>query len=162
MVRCFDNQEVLRIRPEQVVRLASSLLHFNNIETDEVSFYFVDDVTISGLHDRFFRDPSPTDCISVPIDSPEERSEYHILGEIFICTTVTLAYARTHNLSPYEELSLYMVHGILHLIGYEDELPEQKKIMRQEEIGCMNYLCRNGLLLDNHGYTTHNTETGSC
>ena len=98
--------------------------------------YFVTMKEICRLHDQFFNDPSPTDCITFPIDlDPATADRY--LGDIFIAPEAALAYP-----DPYEETTLYLVHGLLHLIGYDDLTPIEKKKMRRKEKSCMRRLSR--------------------
>jgi len=99
---------------------------------DEVSFHFVTKKEIASLHDTFFNDPTSTDCITFPVDSykaPRPR----VLGEVFICPKVAIEYAQEHQTDPQQETLLYIVHGLLHLLGYDDIQPRDRKIMRQKE-----------------------------
>ena len=136
---CFDTQSSLKISPETVHRLTEAVLTFKQVKTDEVIFHFVDKSTMTKLHEEFFHDPTPTDCISFPIDaSSEEGDGYHILGEVFVCPEVAIEQAKTFKQEPYREVSLYCIHGLLHLLGYDDLDPRQEKMMREEEKRCMN------------------------
>lgn len=147
--RCYDNQAFLKISPESIQLLVEKFLAFKQISTDEVILYFIDKKTISSLHEDYFRDPNPTDCISFPMDRPGEDSVgYHILGEVFICPEVAFEYAEKHNLSVYDELSMYVIHGLLHLLGYDDLSPSEEKIMREEEKRCMKILRQQDALID--------------
>lgn len=147
--RCYDSQSSLKISPLRVQLLAETLLEFKQIQTDEVIFHFIDKKTISELHEEFFKDPSPTDCISFPIDRPNDDSGgHHILGEVFVCPQVAIEYAEEHNLSPHSELSMYIIHGLLHLLGYDDLSTSDEKIMREEEKRCMKYLRQKNALID--------------
>lgn len=129
-------------------RLVTSFLHWKQISSDEVSIHFVDKDEISRLHGDFFNDPSPTDCISFPIDAPDEnKGEYTVLGEIFVCPQVGIEYAIKNNQDPYVEVSLYVIHGLLHLLGFDDQSEEEKVIMRGEENSAMEYLKENKGLL---------------
>lgn len=76
------------------------------------------------------------------MDPPFEKKEgdYSLLGEIFVCPSVALSYAHAHQLNPYEELSLYMVHALLHLLGFDDRDEETEKEMREAENSAMRYL----------------------
>lgn len=115
------------------------LLKKLDIETDEVILHFVTKKKMGKIHEDFFSDPSPTDCMSFPIDSPKSKSkgkEPHILGEIFVCPKVALEYAQEKNLDPYTETTLYIIHGLLHLIGYDDLDAKSRKKMRQMEKTC--------------------------
>ena len=103
---------------------------------EQIAVFFVTSKELCRLHDEFFDDPSPTDCITFPIDlDPETPDRY--LGDIFISPEAALAYPK-----PYEELTLYLVHGLLHLIGYDDMTPAEKKKMRRKEKSCMHRLSR--------------------
>jgi probable rRNA maturation factor len=103
---------------------------------------------ISNLHQQFFDDPSPTDCISFPIDTTKARKkEFSVLGEIFVCPKVAIEYATAHTIDPYLELSLYTVHGLLHLLGYDDLDPKQRKEMRREEKRCLKLLTEQNRLI---------------
>ncbi len=119
---------------------AEGLLEHLHCPHDEVSVYFVTTKQICSLHEQFFNDPSPTDCISFPLDT-------HHLGEIFICPETALLYAKKHTLDPRKELTLYLVHGILHCLGFDDLTPKQKRTMRKKEKHCMQFLEAQGLIL---------------
>lgn len=106
---------------------------------DEVSIFLVTETKIKKLHQQFFDDPSSTDCISLPMDDDDETG-YKILGEVFICPKVAIAYAETHESDPYLEVTLYLVHGILHLLGYDDIAANDRKTMRAQEKKFMKIL----------------------
>ena len=111
----------------------------------EVTLHFVDESQICRLHKQFFNDPSPTDCITLPIDPPGRSCD--MLGEVFICPQTAIKYAQKQNADPYQELTLYIVHGLLHLLGYKDiEQPDQDK-MRAAEKKCMDLLTAKDLIL---------------
>lgn len=112
----------------------------------EVSIHFVEEATICELHDEYFQDPSPTDCISFPIDD-ETETEWRILGEIFISPKAALDYSSDKKLNSYEELTLYLVHGLLHLLGYDDKEEKERQIMRSKEASKLALLKEKELLL---------------
>ena len=104
--------------------LASFILKEKKLVDKELSLYFVGKRKISLLHAQFFDDPSPTDCISFPFNEPL------FLGEIFICPQIAKEYDPE---KPHEETSLYIIHGILHLLGYDDiESKERKKMVLEQ------------------------------
>lgn len=151
---CYDSQDSLKIPSSRVQLLAEAFLRFKEIETDEVIFHFVDKKVISALHDKYFNDPKPTDCISFPIDNVNDPSGgHHILGEVFVCPEVAIEYALKNQLNPYHELSLYITHGLLHLLGYDDLSFDKEKVMRQEEKRCMDYLRNQNVLIDEPSQT---------
>lgn len=126
-----NTQNDLKIQSRSIKPIVKAVLALEDISAEEVSLNFVDVETISSLHDEYFDDPSQTDCISFPLDGEEE--EFRVLGEIFVCPKTAIDYAKEHDGDPYEELLLYIIHGLLHLIGLDDIDPEDREEMRRRE-----------------------------
>lgn len=123
------------------------LLKDLKIFTHEVIFHFVSEAKISLIHKQFFNDPSSTDCITFPMDPPGPPTEdIHILGEAFVCPKTAKEYAKAHHIDPHEELYRYVVHSLLHLIGYDDLYPDEKLKMKRKERLCLKKLAAAGLL----------------
>lgn len=133
IITLTDQQKALTISFAQVRQVVRHVLSEEGQACDEVTICFVDTPTISQLHQKFFNDPSPTDCISFPLDDPEEATPYRILGEIFVCPDTAIAYALKHQKDPYDETKRYIVHGLLHLLGYDDTETEARKVMKKAE-----------------------------
>lgn len=147
-VSVSNKQKSLVIVSSQIKKIAIEVVRFEKKEYDEVAIHLVDKKTISRLHVEYFDDPSPTDCISFPVDE-EGGSGYRVLGDVFVCTEVALEYAISHHLDPYEEVTLYIVHGLLHLMGYDDIDKGPRAKMRAAEQRQMKHLNRLGLCLKN-------------
>jgi probable rRNA maturation factor len=147
IVNVLDQQTDLKISVDQVQRLVQQVIQTEGQTCDEVNIYFVDTATISQLHDQFFNDPSPTDCISFPIDEEQEEGQFRLLGEIFVCPATAIAYVAKYEGNVYEETSLYLVHGLLHLMGYDDLKEEDISLIRQAEERHMHNLQSLGLQL---------------
>ena len=143
-----NTQSALSVSEEGIERLVKAFLKWKKVSTDEVSVHFVEKDEISRLHQSFFEDPSPTDCISFPIDPPKKPQDgYSVLGEIFVCPEVGIEYAQKNGGDPYTEVSLYVIHGLLHLLGFDDQEDDERTIMRGEENSAMEYLKENKVLL---------------
>lgn len=112
--------------------LAKAVIEYKRSNHRGLAFYFVTKKRICELHSQFFQDPTLTDCITFPID------ETH--GEIFICPRAAILYAREHGGDPHDETALYMIHGILHLLGYDDLNPSKRRAMRKNEKKCMAHV----------------------
>ena len=132
----FNQQRDLKLSSRAVKALVQAVLSSEGVECGEVSVYFVSEKTICQLHHDFFQDPSPTDCISFPLETNP------LSGEVFVCPKTAVKYASEKRLDPYEETALYVVHGLLHLLGYDDLTPAQRRIMRKKEKSCMDELNR--------------------
>ncbi len=116
----------------KIAPIVEQVIAFEKQKCDEVEIHFVDKKQISLLHDQHFRDPSPTDCISFPLDG-KECSHYRHIGIVVVCPEVAIEYSKKENIDPYREMILYLIHGLLHLIGYRDQTDEDCIQMRQAE-----------------------------
>lgn len=133
-----NSQCALPISDFSVKKVVRHLMEAYQVRCQEIAVHFVSRPKIQALHKRFFQDGTATDCITLPYSSPEEAS--HCLGEIFICPEVALTYAKRHGLDPYKELTLYLVHGFLHLMGFKDKTAAQRQQMRAEERKCLEHV----------------------
>ena len=111
---------------KKVVRL---ILNEAKIESAEIGIAVVDDPTITKVHAEFLGDDSPTDVISFMLDYSPSRLE----GEVVASAETAIARAPEFDWSPEEELLLYVIHGVLHLVGYDDTTPKARKTMRKME-----------------------------
>jgi probable rRNA maturation factor len=90
----------------------------------EVFVWLISDRRIALLHRKFMRESGPTDVLTFQ----------H--GEIFISVETARRQARTFGNSLMRELKLYIVHGLLHLHGFDDQTPTEARRMKtaQEKI----------------------------
>ncbi len=139
-VNVSNRQKALPLSKSSVKKAVEALCLFLEISCDELSIFFVTEKKISALHAQFFNDPTPTDCITFPIDKS-------YLGDLFICPETAIQYASKQGIDPYTETLLYLVHGILHLIGYDDLEPIQRRAMRKMEKTCMSHLSKQRIKL---------------
>lgn len=105
-----------------------------------------DDPTIQALNLQYLGRDCPTDVISfhqsadVPWPTGTQKLPAHqppiVLGDVVISRDTAIRQAADNGLTLEQELSLLTIHGMLHLLGYEDETPARKKKMhaRQWEI----------------------------
>lgn len=80
-------------------------------------------------------DPTPTDVITFPGDPAMDFA-----GEICVSIEHAYAFAKRKNLDFARELTLYLVHGYLHLAGFDDIKPEWKRKMRRAEKKAVSWL----------------------
>jgi rRNA maturation RNase YbeY len=88
---------------------------------------FREDTFLQNLHKQYFNDPSPTDVIT--FDLGEETVE----GEIYIAEGQARQQCKQYRVPLSEEVARLVIHGILHLKGYEDEKTEDRAIMKDME-----------------------------
>ena len=129
--------EALQFESQEVTDLFHFLDQYQGyaIPEGELSIALVDDKTQCDLHEQFLNDPTTTDVITFPGDPLMDFA-----GEI--CVNVELA----HSVAPQnqqtfsQELTLYLVHGWLHLAGLDDHADEDIAQMRAAEATLMNAL----------------------
>ena len=106
--------------------LACTTLLGEGIDRAELSVSFVDADEITALHERFMDEPGPTDVLAFPLDDPAPldvdeaagREGVSFLGDVVVAPTEA---ERNNPSDPAAELRLLLVHGILHLLGYDHE-----------------------------------------
>jgi len=99
-----------------------------HVPAGELSLAFLTDAALARLHADFLSDPSPTDVITFSGDSA-----HGLAGEICISVDTARAYPARHGHEFADELTLYLVHGYLHLAGYDDhKTPERRQIRAAE------------------------------
>lgn len=97
----------------------------------DLVFYIVPSATITLLNSEHLGHEGPTDVIT--FDYADAVSPNSIHGEVFVCLQVAESQAVVYNTSWEEEIVRYMIHGVLHLIGFDDLKPELKKKMKKAE-----------------------------
>jgi probable rRNA maturation factor len=99
----------------------------------DMTVRLTDDEGIADIHLEFFNDSTPTDVISFPSgESLEAETGY--LGDVVI--SVETAQANSHDAghSPGREVAFLILHGILHLCGFDDSTPEERRLMLERQL----------------------------
>ena len=130
----------LRLDKKSVARVISILdahrgKFLGGCPDGELSLAFMTDAKLAKLHDDFLDDPTTTDVITF-----EGQPEFGVAGEICVSADTAATFAKTHGKNFSEELTLYVVHGWLHLAGYDDLQPAKKRKMRAAEARALKLL----------------------
>ena len=113
----ISNRQERPVDEEGLRALARDTLRGEGIERAELSVSFVEQDEIAGLHERFMDEPGPTDVLSFPLDDMDEDG-VRLLGDVVVAPAEA---PRNNPSDPEAELRLLLVHGILHLLGYDHE-----------------------------------------
>jgi probable rRNA maturation factor len=99
----------------------------------EICFIFISDREIARVNWRFLKHRGPTDVITFPYGPSGPGLPF---GDIYISTDTAARQARRGGYPAYQELALLVVHGLLHLAGYEDDTDARRKRMfaRQKQL----------------------------
>ena len=108
-----------------LVELARATLRGESLHRVELSVSFVEDAEMADLHARYMDEAGPTDVLSFPLDD-EEHGGVRVLGDVVIAPAQA---SRNNPEDPAAELRLLLVHGILHLLGYDHETSRDRTRM---------------------------------
>jgi probable rRNA maturation factor len=117
---------------DRLQRLARHVLRARRVpDAMEVSVLCVDRPTIAALNERHMGKDGPTDVLAFPMDMPGESlsDEPAILGDVVLCPAVAAEQAPAHGATAQGEMDLLVVHGILHLLGFDHAEPGEKAEM---------------------------------
>jgi probable rRNA maturation factor len=146
-----DDQSDIDLDPARWARLARHALLARGTTSGELSLTFVDEATIAELNREHMGVDEPTDVLSFPLDADLSPGDVPadgvpvLLGDIVICPAVAARNAPdrlttephpghpTHDGSVDAELSLLVVHGVLHVLGMDHADPDQAAAMQAQE-----------------------------
>jgi len=131
-----NNQSKTELNLEYWENFVSQILELLKLDDDnEISITFTNNEEIHKLNKEYRRVNSPTDVLSFPFNN-ELKLPIHILGDIIISIEKAEEQAKEFGHSIDREIAFLIVHGILHLLGYDHKKPEQeeKMISKQKEL----------------------------
>jgi probable rRNA maturation factor len=129
VVQIANRQTAVRLAPAKLRRAVRIVLAEAAAPRIRISLAVVDDATIARLNWQFLRHRGPTDVLSFLLEQSEECLE----AEIVACGDVARREAPRHGWTAHDELLLYVVHGALHLLGYDDGTAAGRARMRRRE-----------------------------
>lgn len=132
-----NQQSRLTIEADAIQRVVESILAGEGLEAAAIQIAIVDDPTIHDLNRRFLDHDEPTDVLSFPLAELPE-----VDGCLAVSADTAARRAASYGWSAADELLLYVVHGTLHLVGYDDLSRELRAQMRAKE---RHYLALAGL-----------------
>ena len=138
-VSVANTQREAPVDATRMARLArSSVKRLHITASGRLAITFIDSRRLRTLNRRFLRHDRATDVLSFRYDGesaclPKPLRRRQVVGEILIAPRQARTYAKRHGLPYDEELSRYVVHGLLHWLGHDDGTPAQQRRMRMFE-----------------------------
>lgn len=117
---------------EDLIRAARLALKHHGIQTGQLEIAVVDDVEMCAQHQRWLDDDTPTDALTFDLRD-DDAEDSLIDGQLIVCETVARNRAIESGHDWSDELTLYVVHGCLHLCGFDDKNPTDAERMHAEE-----------------------------
>ena len=141
-----NRQRARRINVELLREIAEAVLEKElALRKYELAVHFVSARKMTELNEHFLQHSGSTDVITFDYrDGYTELSaeDLELAGEIYISVPDAEAQAREFGTTLPEELARYVVHGILHLRGYDDLDPASRRVMKREENRLVRRLVR--------------------
>jgi probable rRNA maturation factor len=123
-------QRRLRVSRARLGRVARSALAILGRARRDLHVTVVGDGEIQRLHERYLGVPRPTDVLAFNLEGPGTSA---LLGEVIISADTAARQASRVGIAPALEMDLLLVHGLLHLVGYDDHDPEEARRMHERE-----------------------------
>jgi len=139
------NETAEKIDTKEIEKLLKYALEYKKLENVEFNIIFVDNETIRNINKEYRNIDRETDVISFALEDNEDmKFEFgRLLGDIYISIPKMKEQAKEYGHSEKRELSFLVIHGLLHLLGYDHETYEEEEVMFKEQ----------ELILDGYGIT---------
>ncbi len=125
-----NQQKIKRVDLKSLTAHLNKISRLLGISLKKVSLLLCDNKAIKKLNKKYFKKNSSTDVISFSL-SDELDPDY--LGEIIVSVEEAVKVSAKLKISWKREILLYIIHGMLHLLGYKDHNKKERQIMRKKE-----------------------------
>ncbi|MFN2155377.1 MAG: rRNA maturation RNase YbeY [Anaerolineae bacterium] len=124
--------------PAQLEALIQAVCDRFGLAGATVSVGIVDDAEIAELNQKYLNHEGPTDCLS--FDLSEDQAAGSRVFDLIVNGQMAVRQAAQRGHAPQAELALYVTHGLLHQLGYDDDTPEKARKMHQTEDEILQHL----------------------
>jgi probable rRNA maturation factor len=138
-----NRQRTRKINRCLLKQITATLLADLKVEAAELGVHLVAAPEMIRLNEKFLLHAGPTDVIAFdysepgrPTPTPRPQTPdpgRQLHGEIFICVDEAVLQARKFRASWQSEITRYLVHGVLHLLGHDDAHPAERRKMKRAE-----------------------------
>ena len=134
LVKVINLHKGYRVNTRLVKRIVSHVLKYcREFGTAELELISLTNKDIRPINKRYKGEDRPTDVLSFDLDG---------MGEIFISIDKALANSKIFKTTLEEEFTLYVIHGILHLTGYDDESRTGRVKMEAKQGKILEEICK--------------------
>lgn len=141
-----NRQRTKRINPRLLKQLVLALFAELEIAEAELGISLVAAREMALVNETFLQHEGSTDVITFdhtdnvpPVSRRQDKLDFpagcrkHVHGELFICVDDAIQQAKEFKTKWQSEVVRYVVHGVLHLLGYDDLKPDLRRVMKREE-----------------------------
>jgi probable rRNA maturation factor len=139
MTVAFANrQRTKKINLRLLNRMVNALLANLEVGEAEIGICLIATPEMTQLNETFLKHKGSTDVITFDYAAPEKRKaesgkRKYLYGEIFVCMDEAVSQARKFGTSWQSEIIRYIIHGVLHLLGFNDSSAGTRRKMKREE-----------------------------
>ena len=119
-----------RVHRQETVRLVQCVFRGETRKRADVNIVFIHDRRMVKLHEKYLHQRSTTDVLSFPLHDADSAS---IEGEVYVNLDQARRQARSYKVTHKNEIARLVIHGTLHLLGYEDSTVRKKAVMTRCE-----------------------------
>lgn len=131
-ITIINLQEKIPVYPQRIKKSILKTIKGEGIKKEgEITICFVTDAVIRKLNFRYAKKNKPTDVLAFDLTHPENKGK--LSADIIVSSDTAIRNAKIFKTSASYELNLYSIHGLLHLLDYDDRLKRDKKVMREKE-----------------------------
>ncbi|QDT98088.1 rRNA maturation RNase YbeY [Gimesia aquarii] len=147
-IRIKNSQTQLAVDEALIQEVSSYLLKSEKVTFADISLAIVDNPMIRELNQQYLEHDYDTDVLSFllecQIDPSKQEADLRgagktIEGEIIVSAEMAVSMSEVYHWSADHELLLYIIHGLLHLCGYDDLSDEEILLMRTKEQQILNH-----------------------
>ena len=124
-------QHSIELSEDRIREICAAILKDHDWSRGEISIAIVDDPTIHELNRQYLNHDYETDVLSFVLEKDEEQRL--INGEVIISADTARSVGEDVGVDAVDELLLYLIHGVLHLVGLDDKDPGNRQKMRDAE-----------------------------
>lgn len=139
MVHLAIRRKISGVGRKQVHQFACAALRVLRQSRKDLSLVLTSDREIRRFNRKYLRHDWPTDVLAFSLEG-QGFLRRPLLGDVMISVDRARVQARQYDTTLWEEIKLYIVHGILHLLGYDDRRLKDRVRMRSKEKQILNRL----------------------
>ncbi len=114
----LSNRQSMPVDETGLAQLAAATLAAEGHGRVELSLSLVGEDEMADLHLRYMSEEGPTDVLTFPLDDARDERGVRVLGDVVVAPSVA---SRNNPSNPDAEMRLLVVHGVLHILGYDHE-----------------------------------------
>lgn len=129
IIKNFQNK--IPISPKRIKITILEALDSESVkESGDITVCLVNDKKIKELNRKYLQRNNPTDVLAFNLTG--RRSSGKIFADIVVSTDTAIRNAKIFKTNPLYEVYLYIIHGLLHILGYGDKNTKQRKMMQEK------------------------------